>query len=281
MNEARAAAVAAAERSRVRIEPAHDLKTLEQVCRVVDEIWHPEPTNPPVTAAWLRALTHAGNYCTVAYDGADIIGVCLGFLAATPPNSMHSHIAGVVAAGAGRHIGFALKLDQRAWALEHGLTTITWTYDPLVRRNAFFNASKLGALPVEYVVDFYGAMDDSINLGQGSDRLVATWPLLAARTVAACAGRPDEPDVDALVAAGASIVLDDEDSHPLRLDRPQSDVALVRVPADIEALRLESPELAADWRRAVREELGGLMNSGWTVTGVSRQGWYVLERQSV
>ena len=38
-----------------------------------------------------------------------------------------------------------MKLHQRAWAAASGLTWITWTFDPLVRRNAWFNIEVLGA----------------------------------------------------------------------------------------------------------------------------------------
>ena len=65
---------------------------------------------------------------------------------------------------------------------------MTWTFDPLVRRNAYFNTVKLAARPVEYLVDFYGEMTDEINAGQGSDRLLVEWPLLAPEVVSAAAG---------------------------------------------------------------------------------------------
>ena len=45
-----------------------------------------------------------------------MLGFCLAFPSLHPPDSLHSHIAGVVPRGAGRHIGYALKLDQRVWA---------------------------------------------------------------------------------------------------------------------------------------------------------------------
>src|SRR6185312_17408828 len=118
------------------------------------------------------------------------------------------HIAGVTRAGAGRHIGYALKLHQRAWALDRGLDTVTWTFDPLVRRNAYFNTVKLAARPVEYLVNFYGEMTDEINVGQGSDRLLVEWPLLASAVVRAAAGHSAESALDALRVAAAP-VLDD------------------------------------------------------------------------
>ena len=127
--------------------------------------------------------------------------MCVGFLGLHPSYSLHSHAAGVTAAGTGRGIGFALKQDQRAWALERGIGTVTWTYDPLVRRNAFFNLTRLGARPVEYVVDFYGEMTDAINTGQGSDRfMVALGPGQRRRRPA---GRPQAPTRPAAVRDGA------------------------------------------------------------------------------
>jgi predicted GNAT superfamily acetyltransferase len=178
-----------------------------------------------------------------------------------PAHSLHSHAAGVTKAGAGRHIGFALKQNQRAWAIGHGLTTVTWTYDPLVRRNAFFNVTRLGARPVEYLVDFYGEMTDAINAGQGSDRLMVHWDLTS-DAVARCATR--------------SIAEPESPTTP----NPLSDnhVRYVQVPADIELMRREDPTEARRWRMAVRETLGGLLATGWSVVSVSREGYYELRR---
>src|SRR5699024_8773798 len=104
-----------------------------------DRIWRPDPANPPVTTELLRALTKAGNYVTGAYDGAELIGACVGFFGEPAGAALHSHIAGVTGAARGRHVGFALKLHQRAWALRRGVREIAWTFDPLIRRNAYFN----------------------------------------------------------------------------------------------------------------------------------------------
>ena len=185
----------------------------------------------------------------------------MAFLGFEPANGLHSHVAGVTTAGTGRNLGFALKQDQRAWALEHGLSTVTWTYDPLVRRNAFFNVTRLGARPVDYLVDFYGEMTDRINRGQGSDRLVVTWDLTSAPSYAA---RPAVCRAEAPLPAGEAL--------------PGNDVRFVEVPEDIERMRAEDPDEARRWRMAVRAELGGLMAAGWSVVAVSRDGRYELRR---
>ena len=54
---------------------------------------------------------------------------------------------------------------------------MTWTFDPFVRRNAWFNLHRLGAEVVELVPDFYGEMRDGINAGLASDRFVVRWDL--------------------------------------------------------------------------------------------------------
>ncbi|MDQ2955849.1 MAG: GNAT family N-acetyltransferase [Actinomycetota bacterium] len=276
---ARSVAITAAQRSGVRIEAVRDLDKLEAVRRVIDEVWRPDQNDPPVTRNMLRALTHAGNYSALAYLGEQVVGTCVAFLGVEPADTLHSHIAGVTAAGAGRHIGFALKLDQRVWALERGIPRITWTFDPLVRRNAFFNMHKLGAVARKYAVDFYGDMSDAINAGQRTDRLVVTWDLAADSTVRACAGEAAEVDASQLLASGAEAILDEVDGQPIAMPgAAASSTRLVRVPADIEALRLSDPELAIQWRHAVRDALGGQLSDGWSVTGVSRDGYYVLAR---
>jgi predicted GNAT superfamily acetyltransferase len=52
---------------------------------------------------------------------------------------------------------------------------------------------------------------------------------------------------------------------------------LVQVPADIEAIRQVDPDLAREWRVAVRRVLGQLLGGGARVTGFTRDGCYVVE----
>ena len=89
-----------------------------------------------------------------------MLGACIGFFGPPAHAELHSHIAGVRPAGLGRSVGFALKVHQRAWCLRRDVRVIAWTYDPLIRRNAYFNLVKLGARPAEYLRNFYGVMDD-------------------------------------------------------------------------------------------------------------------------
>jgi predicted GNAT superfamily acetyltransferase len=273
------AADAAAQASGVHVRELSALADLESVYRLYDGIWRPDPKNPPVTTEMLRALTKAGNYVAGAYEGEQLLGACVGFFGAPLQGAtMHSHIAGVSSAARGRSVGFALKLHQRAWAMLRGVSTISWTFDPLVQRNAYFNLAKLGAVAEEYLPNFYGGMHDRINGGDDTDRLLVRWDLAGPRVAAACVHAP--PRVDAAVERGnGAVVALESSAHgrpvPGRLD---GDVLLVAVPPDVESLRTSDPGCAKEWRTALREALAGLLSDGAHVSGFDRAGWYRLNR---
>ncbi|MFJ2033320.1 GNAT family N-acetyltransferase [Streptosporangium sp. NPDC087985] len=263
-------AEAAARAAGVRVRELTALSEFEEVHRLFDAIWHPEPGNPPISLDTMRALSHAGDYVAGAYQGDRMVGASVAFFGAPPGQVLHSHLTG---ASAGRGIGFALKLHQRAWALAWGLDRITWTYDPLVRRNAHFNLVKLGARPEEYLPCFYGAMDDAINAGDESDRVLAVWRLSEPQVVAAARGVRCLPGVPPDAVAG----LTGRDGLPVA-GPADARVVLVAVPPDIETLRRTDPAAARAWRRAVRDVLGGLMEEGARVAGFTGEGDYIVER---
>ncbi|MBB4682881.1 GNAT family N-acetyltransferase [Amycolatopsis jiangsuensis] len=277
-DEAEAAAAAAASASGVAIRELSDLADLTAVCRLLDSIWRPAPDSRPVTTELLRAMSSAGNYVSGAYDGDALLGACFGFFG-PPSKGLHSHIAGVAPEGLGRGLGFALKQHQRAWALRQDVTRISWTFDPLVRRNAHFNLSKLGARAAAYLPDFYGPMHDSINGATPTDRLLIAWDLTSASARAAALGDPPHEDAAALRRHGAEAALSaGADGGPVT-GPAGAPTVLVAVPSDIEALRRTDPPLALSWRSALGEVLSGLLADGAVVTGFDRAGWYVLTKK--
>ncbi|MFC5175409.1 GNAT family N-acetyltransferase [Nocardioides taihuensis] len=273
------AADAAAQAAGVAVREVGDLTGMAAVVDLYAEIWG-RSANPPVTLELLRAFTKAGNYVGGAYDGDRLVGACVGFFHAPSEDALHSHIAGVAPDMAGRNVGFALKLHQRAWALLRGVSEVAWTFDPLVSRNAWFNLAKLAAEPAEYLPNFYGAMLDSINGDDDSDRLLVRWRLRDPAVVAACAGRPVVLRAADELAAGAVVALGiDADGAPAP-GRVDAATSLVAVPPDIQALRATDPALAQRWRVAVRDALSQLVADGGRVAGFDREGWYVVRRSS-
>ena len=277
---ATAVAEAAANGAGVAVRPLSDPAELRAVCRLFDGIWHPDPADAAVTPSLLRALSKAGSYVAGAYDcgGGGLIGACVGFFAAPTRQELHSHVAGVSAAARGRSVGRALKLHQRAWALSQGVTTVTWTFDPLVSRNAYVNLVKLGATPAQYLPDFYGSMGDAINGNDLTDRLLLRWELTADHVARAARGLHGRWDAATLRENGAVAGLGrSPDGRPLA-GTADGRTVLVAVPPDIESLRRADPACAREWRAAVRDTLGPLLDRGAAVVGFDRAGWYVLDR---
>ena len=203
------AGLRAARTAGVTIRELSSLDELTAVIGLFDEIWAPEDGNSLMHVDLLRALTKSGNYVGGAFDlgSGKLVGACVGFFGPPTHAELHSHIAGVVPAGLGRSVGFALKLHQRAWALRRRVAVIAWTFDPLIRRNAYFNLAKLGARPAEYLPNFYGAMDDAINGGTETDRMLVRWELRSGLAVAACAAKPPAVSADDERGRGAVVAL--------------------------------------------------------------------------
>lgn len=274
-DEAREAAQRAADRSGVQIRELSEPAELRAVHALYRTIWRTGSADSPVSFEQLRAMTHAGNYAAGAHRDGGLVGACVGFFAAPVGQVLHSHVAAVAGDARGRGVGYALKLHQREWALARGLREVTWTFDPLLRRNAYVNLVKLAARPREYLRDFYGELTDAVNAGQGSDRLLVAWDLAAPEVVAACDGRFTGVGTDAVPPALS--VSTDGRPAPVRVT---DGTVRVPVPEDVEALRRRDPDLARAWRAVVRDVLGGLMSGGARVVGFSRTGGYVVQQWS-
>lgn len=268
---AEAAAERAVRRSGAVILEVRTPSDAHRAAELLREVWRGPQL--PVPANLVRTVQYAGGYVFGAYDDAGtLLAVSVGLLA---QDGLHSHITGVVPKGQRRGLGYALKQHQRAWALERGMSRITWTCDPLVRRNVLFNVHALGAEVVGYLVDHYGPMEDGVNKGDASDRLGIRWELLGDPALAAGEGRL--PFVDA-------------GSRPRAVEIGPAGLPVVRavpgaarvvsLPPDIEALRRGDPAAGHLWRRAVRDAVVPAMADGAVVLGLSADGALVLDKDS-
>lgn len=271
-------AATAAARAGIEVKEIHDLEGEKQVSALFDRVWGKQD-QPVLPSNLLHALTHAGNYLVGAWKADYLLGAAFGFFGSRGGETyLHSHMTGVDPDLQARGIGLALKLHQRAWALSRGLSRVEWTFDPLVRHNAFFNIMKLGATVIDYHDEFYGDMADSINAGDESDRVLVSWDLASERVDAALRGAVPDPEIDRLRSEGAVTVLDVEGDRPV-IDEATAPTLLCHIPADIVALRKTDPVGALAWRRALRQTFGEAMRNGYRATSMTRDGWYVLERE--
>ncbi len=224
-------------------------------------------------------VVHNGGVVIGAYDEAEIVG----FAFAMPYQrgeilALWSLMAGVLPQYQGRGIGFGLKLQQRAWALEHGYESIHWTFDPLQRGNAKFNMYRLGAIANRYHVNYYGEMHDAINAGLPSDRLEADWFLNDASVQHIAEGQtppqPPYPDV--------WLVKSDEDDKPkvCLTEFGGKKVYAVEVPDQLATLKQQAPDKALAWRLAQREAFIAAFEHGLIVCGFRQdeeRAWFVLQ----
>ena len=203
----------------VAIRDAGRSEDLHRLAAVFDEIWG--TACPVVRVELLRAAHHAGGCLCLAEHGGHVVGGSFGILARHHGEpALHSHVTGVLPGVRHTGVGRAIKMHQRAWAAANGLAWIVWTFDPLVRRNAWFNLSVLGARVEEYLVDFYGPIDDSVNAGDETDRLLVAW---AAHDAAAEAPALDRPTFT---------VATPEDIVELRRTDPEAANGVAPAPAD-------------------------------------------------
>ena len=224
--------------SALRISQVSSIEEMEAVSAFLCKVWAGGPEVVPLDLG--IAVLHVGAYCSAAYDEDEMVAASFGFRGVfNGKDILHSHVTGSFQPGA----GYELKQHQFEWAKQQGLAGITWSFDPLVRRNCVFNFDKLGAIAVEYLPNFYGTMTDEINAGDDSDRLFVYWDLK---------NRNDATSVS-------------------------PNAITVEIPEDIEALRRNDLETAKIWRAKTREALQPLLEKGWTIKAMQDRTHLLVE----
>ena len=213
---------------------------------IFDKTWNMRH-GTEITSNLLQALVHSGSYLS----GAFIEGVCIGASFAFPATNngfhLHSHMTAVLDAHRDKGVGYALKIDQWHWAKKNNYKEITWTFDPLVARNAKLNLIKLGVDISAYYPNFYGDMPDALNAGDESDRVMASWKVAGEQPIA------------------KSII-----TNPNRSD------TLIKIPEDIVGIRNKDISENLKWRRKVREEFMQAFEKGGKVVGFTANNEYVV-----
>lgn len=270
----------------VRLNSTEQLKRCEEV---QEKIWGSDPI--PYTL--LRAIQDSGGLVLGAYDDrGEMIGVLVGFLGMKEGRLVHySHICGVVEEARFRDVGFQLKSEQRRFALSQGLDLVVWTFDPLQGANAYFNLHKLGAVARRYLRNYYGLMEDRLNAGMESDRLLAEWWIRSGRVEASLRGERPFRSVGQLLEQGAELATVTEEvapglrrlaSHALGL---KAGALLIEIPESINAIKQRDLGLAIEWRNRTRELFEHYLSRGYVATdlisekqGEGRRNFYLLER---
>jgi len=223
-----------------------DIDGLNQARKIFDKTWDLK-FGTEITSNLLIAMIHSGSYLSGAFIDNKIVGASFAFLANNGGLHLHSHMTAVLPEYRDKGVGYALKIDQWNWAKKNNYSCLSWTFDPLVRRNAKFNIAKLGVEISAYFPNFYGDMPDALNAGDESDRLMVSW-----RT-----------DVGAPRA------------RELITNLLPGDV-LIEIPEDIVAIRSKNQSESMIWRRQVRGQFLDAFAKNGKVIGFSANNEYVV-----
>ena len=200
-----------------------------------------------ITPNLLKAMVHSGSYLSGAFIDNKIVGAAFAFPATNDGLHLHSHMTAVLPEFRDKGVGYTLKIDQWNWAKKKNYSHLSWTFDPLVRRNARLNIAKLGVDISAYFPNFYGDMPDALNAGDESDRLMVSW----------------STDLDAPKAREL-------------ITNPESSDILIEIPEDIVAIRSQNQSESMKWRRQVREQFMAAFEKNGKVIGFSANNEYVV-----
>jgi len=223
-----------------------DINKQKLARNIFDKVWQLN-SGTEITSNLLQATIHSGAYLSGAFIDNNCVGAAFAFPATTGGLHLHSHMTAVLNDYRDQGIGYALKIDQWQWAKKNNYKEITWTFDPLVARNAKLNLIKLGVDIFEYYPNFYGVMPDALNARDESDRVMARWKVIG-----------DQPTVKSVIT------------------NPSDRDIIIKIPEDIVAIRSEDISENLMWRRKVREEFMRAFEKGGKVVGFSANNEYVV-----
>jgi predicted GNAT superfamily acetyltransferase len=230
----------------VKVRELYNLQDQDSGRKIFDLTWAMD-AGTEITPNLLQAMVHNGSYLSGAFIDGKCVGAAFAFPATTGRLHLHSHMTAVLNEYRDQGVGYALKIDQWHWAKKNGYSEISWTFDPLVSRNAKLNLIKLGVDISSYHPNFYGDMLDALNAGDESDRLMVSWKVFG-----------DKPTQRELVST------------------PKPNDVLIQIPVDIVTLRSSDKTENLRWRRKVREQFLQAFEKGGQVVGFSTNSEYVV-----
>lgn len=269
------------------LESPEDMTLVEDLQRAV---WHGSETDVVPAHVFITAI-HNGGLVIGAFLEEELVGFVFGFpgLDFTPdgPRPKHcSHMMGIKPGQRDSGVGFALKRAQWQMVRRQGIDHITWTYDPLLSRNAYLNIAKLGAVCSTYRRSEYGDMRDGLNAGLPSDRFQVDWWINTRRVERRLSKRARRPlrledfskaELQPLYTPqvnASNLLQPPEHFAPL-----EGRLLLTEIPSDFGTLKEIDFALARDWRFFSREVFETAFARGYIVTDFVHEGtrsFYVL-----
>jgi len=267
----------------ITIRPLKHLEEFRQCERLQKDVWG----TLAASGELLFVTQKNGGMVLGALAEKRVVGFIYAFLGRRKARLIHwSHMMAVEPSYRDRRLGFRMKLVHRELALQQGLDSIAWTYDPLQSRNAVLNLARLGAEVDEYVPDCYGHFPSAIEKGLPSDRLVADWRIASRRVERRLRGeeaafsRTDLPRANE-TSLDSRGLLTNRRLH-LNLTDPR---LLLEIPTNTDEMRALDMKLALRWRQETGRLFQCYLALGYCVedfvapaTNEDRRAFYLLAR---
>jgi predicted GNAT superfamily acetyltransferase len=264
------------------IRPLQTLDELHACEMLQKEIWGFEDISIVPHHLLLTTLKN-GGVLLGAFASARLIGFVYGFPGIEDNKLKHcSLMCAVLPERRFQGVGYQLKLKQREAVLAQGIELITWTFDPLVSPNAYFNLHKLGVISQRYERNLYGDMRDRLNAGLETDRLAVEWWIASPRVQKRLEHEQpvtvsDLPVVNQTKEHDGLLVNCD---CSLQQTEPK---VLVEVPYQWQRMRERDLELTKRWRHETREIFEHFFSQGYYASDflvMDNRAFYLLERAS-
>ena len=251
----------------IAIRNIETLAEMREVERLQREIWGVDDLEVYPALA-LKPQTEVGGILMGAFAEGRMVGFVFGFPGILDGETIiHSDMLGIAEGYRSHNLGYLLKLAQREAAIERGVKRITWTFDPLQSRNAYFNFNKLGVIADRYYVDYYGVTSSFLHRF-GTDRLWVTWLLESDRVKSRIErmSKPSEPgDLDQI----PQLVRVSENREPISADKFDGPQVVIEIPTEITGNH-------ESWREATRRAFTSAIDKGYVV-----EGFYVNDERKV
>ena len=251
--------------------------------RLQMEVWG----NVGVGSEVLNVTQKYGGVVLGALAKGKLLGFLYAFLGRYQGRVVHwSHMMAIEKRHRDKGLGFRMKLAHRKLALQEGIKSVCWTYDPLQSRNAALNIARLGARVEEYLPDCYGRFPSVLEKGLPSDRFVVNWQIGSAHVAHRLRGywlrhaTLDLPRINETRRNKEGFIVNRGISFSFAAPR-----LLLEIPANTDEMRVRALKLAGQWRLETRRMFQRAFESGCRVvdfvtTGIGgdRRAFYVLSR---
>ena len=227
-----------------------------------------------VAAEVMLVTQKSGGVVLGAFIKGQMAGFIYSLLARRNGRIIHwSHMMGVLPAYRSQGLGLQLKIAHRRLALDRGIKSICWTFDPLQSRNASLNLARLSGRVEEYVVDYYGRFESMIERGLPSDRFVVNWPIASKGVESSLSGRKPNKEIPELPRINLTAGNEQGFLVNRKIDlRGHEPAFLVAIPPNTDQMRAEALTLARRWRFQARKIFQHYLSNAYHIDGFLAEG---------